>query len=128
MRPRKPTLVGALVGMSIGLLPVVAFMAFLYFGLTLMPYSDDPCLNDTRRANIQIGDAEQHQDAAAMAAAYDRGIKGLTECLRDPQRAATIGGTTPRRLWTLARRRRNGVHSPPPAARGATVRAAIRRS
>ncbi|HWT05497.1 MAG TPA: hypothetical protein VN224_07050 [Xanthomonadales bacterium] len=76
MRPRKPTLLGALVGMSIGLLPAVGLMAFLYFGFTLGPDSDDPCLNDTHRANVQIVDAEQHQDAAAMAAAYDRGMKG----------------------------------------------------
>lgn len=86
MRPRKPTLLGALVGMFIGLLPVAGFMVFLYYGLTWVPYSDDPCLNDTRRANVQLGDAAQHQDAAAMAAAYDRGVKGLTECLLDPQR------------------------------------------
>lgn|GEM_PF-2521044 len=86
VRPRKPTLLGAFIGMSIGLVPVAGFMAFLYFGLSWMPYSDDPCLNDTHGANVQISGAEQHQDAAAMAAAYDRGVNGLTECLRDPQR------------------------------------------
>ena len=72
--------------MLIGLLPFAGLMAFLNFGMMSLPGSDDPCLNDTRHANVEIFDAEQHQDAAAMASAYDRGVRGLTACLHDPQR------------------------------------------
>jgi hypothetical protein len=77
---------GALAGLFLGLTPVIAVVAVVYSGMRWLPYSDDPCLNDTHLANVRIFDAEQHQDAAAMAAAYDRGVQGLTECLRDPGR------------------------------------------
>jgi hypothetical protein len=86
MRPRKPTLRGALGGMLIGVLPFVALAAFLYLGLGRTPYGDDQCLNDTARANDELFHAQQRQDASAMAAAYDVGVRGLSECLRDPRR------------------------------------------
>ena len=86
MRPRKPTFRGALGGILIGMLPSVALVTFLYFGLGRMPYGNDPCLNDTTRANSELAYAQQRQDAAATAAAYDVGVRGLTECLRDPHR------------------------------------------
>jgi hypothetical protein len=49
-------------------------------------YSNDVCLDVTWHASMQLGDAERHQDVAAMAAAYDLGVKGLTICSRDPRR------------------------------------------
>ncbi len=86
MRPRKPSVLGALLGLLIGVSPFAALFVFLSYGMTWVPYSDDPCLDDTVRANRQIIDAVQRQDGAAMAAAYDRGVRGLTACLRDPNR------------------------------------------
>lgn len=51
-------------------------------------YSDDPCLDVTWHASMQLGDAQRHQNVAEMAAAYDLGVKGLTICSRDPHRDA----------------------------------------
>lgn len=71
--------------MLIGALPFVALAAFLYLGFG-RTYGGDQCLNDTARANDQLFHAQQRQDASAMAAAYDVGVRGLKACLRDPHR------------------------------------------
>jgi hypothetical protein len=84
LRPRRESFLGVLIALFV---LGVLFGGFFYvMNPAHRRYSDDACLDVTWHASMQLGDAEQHQDVAGMAAAYDLGVKGLTICSRDPHR------------------------------------------
>ena len=99
-------------GLLIALLVIAALFGGFFYVMNPAHhrYSDDPCLDVTWHASMQLGDAERHQNVAGMAAAYDLGVKGLTICSRDPHRDSDRR-TQYRRALAIARRAAASWHA-----------------